>query len=63
MVCKRLKMARSESWQVPIRKSWEKLATDAGLRIVRSELHAFKQPDLEWYFQTADTTSENRQKC
>ena len=58
----------TEKWRDPShgrylsRKSWEKLATDAGLRIVRSELHSFKQPDLEWYFQTAGTTAENREK-
>jgi hypothetical protein len=25
-----------------------------------AELHTFKQPDLEWYFETASTSPENR---
>jgi hypothetical protein len=32
------------------------------LHVVRSELHARKQPDLEWYFETAATSSESRQR-
>jgi hypothetical protein len=30
------------------------------LRVVFSELQPFKQPDLNWYFDTANTTPENR---
>ena len=58
----------TEKWRDPShgrflsRKSWEQLAIDAGLRIARSELKSFKQPDLEWYFETAGTSSENREK-
>jgi hypothetical protein len=58
----------TEKWRDPShgrylsRKSWEKLARDAGLRIVHSELQPFKQPDLNWYFETAATTPENREK-
>ena len=57
-----------EKWRDPShgrllsRKAWEHLADEAGLRVVRSELQALKQPDLEWYFETAATSSENRRK-
>ncbi len=57
-----------EKWRDPShgrllsRKSWEDLVKEAGLRIVRSELHRFKQPDLNWYFETAATTQENREQ-
>jgi ubiquinone/menaquinone biosynthesis C-methylase UbiE len=40
--------------------SWAQLCEDAGLRVVFSELQPFKQPDLNWYFDTAGTTPENR---
>jgi hypothetical protein len=33
-----------------------------GLDVVRSELQAFKQPDLDWYFDTAATSPENRRR-
>ena len=55
-----------EKWRDPShgrllsRKVWEELAHAAGMRLVRSELHRFKQPDLEWYFDTAATSTENR---
>jgi ubiquinone/menaquinone biosynthesis C-methylase UbiE len=61
-------MHKVEKWRDPShgqllsRQSWEKLAVDAGLRIVRSELHSFKQPDLQWYFETAATPAENRER-
>lgn len=32
------------------------------LGVLHSELTPFKQPDLEWYFETANTTPENRVK-
>ena len=44
------------------RASWELIVRDAGLRVVRSELHLRKQPDLEWYFDTAATPIDNRQQ-
>jgi SAM-dependent methyltransferase len=56
-----------EKWRDPShgkflsRKAWEKLAVEAGLRVLRSELNPFKQPDLNWYFETAATAQENRQ--
>jgi ubiquinone/menaquinone biosynthesis C-methylase UbiE len=40
--------------------TWTKLCQDAGLRVVFSELQPFKQPDLTWYFDTANTAPENR---
>ncbi|MGC3959656.1 MAG: class I SAM-dependent methyltransferase [Verrucomicrobiota bacterium] len=42
------------------RRAWEDLVRAAGLSVVRSELHPRKQPDLEWYFETAATSQENR---
>ena len=57
-----------EKWRDPShgrllsRKAWENLVSGAGLTIVRSELHPRKQPDLNWYFDTAATSPENRKK-
>ena len=42
--------------------SWRQLCEKAGLQVVFSELQPFKQPDLNWYFDTAGTTPENRAK-
>jgi SAM-dependent methyltransferase len=42
--------------------TWTKLCQSAGLRVVFSELQPFKQPDLNWYFDTANTSPENRSK-
>ena len=42
--------------------SWARLCESAGLEVVFSELQPFKQPDLNWYFETAATTAENRAK-
>jgi hypothetical protein len=44
------------------RKAREDLAREAGLKVVRSELHSRKQPDLEWYFETAATPKHNRER-
>jgi SAM-dependent methyltransferase len=55
-----------EKWRDPShgrflpRASWERLVRDNGLRIVSSALHGKKQPDLNWYFDTAATSVENR---
>ena len=43
-------------------RTWEKFCTGAGLRVAHSELTPFKQPDLNWYFETAATTPENRRQ-
>jgi ubiquinone/menaquinone biosynthesis C-methylase UbiE len=57
-----------EKWRDPShgrllsRKAWESLVIEAGLKVVRSVLLPFKQPDLQWYFDTAATTPENREK-
>jgi ubiquinone/menaquinone biosynthesis C-methylase UbiE len=55
-----------EKWRDPShgrflsRASWEALVRERGLAIEESRLHRRKQPDLEWYFDTAATTPENR---
>jgi hypothetical protein len=56
-----------EKWRDPShgrflsRAAWEDLVRATGvLTILRSELFSFKQPDLEWYFETAATPPENR---
>lgn len=33
-----------------------------GFTVERSELNPLKQPNLEWYFETAATTPESREK-
>lgn len=55
-----------EKWRDPShgrflsRAAWNKLIAANGLDVVSSTLHEKKQPDLEWYFETAATTPENR---
>ena len=44
------------------RKTWEELVRGAGLTIVLSEIQPFKQPDLQWYFETAATPPGNREQ-
>jgi len=41
--------------------AWTRLCEASGLRAQSAELKTFKQPDLEWYFETAATSPENRQ--
>ncbi len=41
---------------------WKALAEEAGLQVCHLELNPFKQPDLEWYFETAATPQANREK-
>ena len=41
-------------------KAWRALCEASGLRVESAELQPFKQPDLEWYFETAATSAENR---
>lgn len=43
-------------------RAWSKLCEAAKVKVVQCELTPFKQPDLNWYFDTAATTPENRQK-
>lgn len=58
---------RVEKWRDPShgrflsRQAWEDLVRKAGLSILHSELHPRKQPDLEWYFETAATPAQNRE--
>jgi ubiquinone/menaquinone biosynthesis C-methylase UbiE len=42
--------------------AWKRLCADAGLNVLLAELSWLKQPDLNWYFDTAATTPENRAK-
>src|SRR5215212_7217482 len=43
-------------------RTWESHCASVGLRVVHSGLTPFKQPDLNWYFDTAATSPENRAK-
>ena len=43
-------------------RAWTQLCEASGLRVLSAELHPMKQPDLEWYFETAATPLENRAK-
>jgi ubiquinone/menaquinone biosynthesis C-methylase UbiE len=40
--------------------AWRKLAQQAGLSVLREYLHPFKQPDIQWYFETAATAPGNQ---
>lgn len=42
--------------------TWRQLCEVNGLAIQQLKLTPFKQPDLNWYFETAGTTAENRAK-
>ncbi|HEX4119200.1 MAG TPA: class I SAM-dependent methyltransferase [Verrucomicrobiae bacterium] len=42
--------------------AWATLCQASGLRVLVSKLNPFKQPDLNWYFETAATPDENRIK-
>jgi ubiquinone/menaquinone biosynthesis C-methylase UbiE len=61
-------LQKVEKWRDPShgrflsRTAWEYLVRESGLTLVASGLHDKKQPDLDWYFQTAATTTENRIK-
>jgi ubiquinone/menaquinone biosynthesis C-methylase UbiE len=41
-------------------KGWRSLCAAAGLEVLGAELHPLKQPDLNWYFETAATPPANR---
>jgi ubiquinone/menaquinone biosynthesis C-methylase UbiE len=57
---------RVEKWRDPShgrflsRAAWESLVGRSGLTLVASSLHPKKQPDLNWYFETAATPTDNR---
>lgn len=42
--------------------AWSELCAANNLIVTRRELAPFLQPDLEWYFETAATSAENRRK-
>lgn len=42
------------------RGQWSGLCENAGLKVIAATLSPFKQPDLNWYFETAATSAENR---
>jgi len=41
-------------------RAWTRLCEAHGLRVQSATLRPMKQPDLEWYFETAATSAENR---
>jgi ubiquinone/menaquinone biosynthesis C-methylase UbiE len=43
-------------------ESWRKLCRASKLEVRQLNINPFKQPDLNWYFDTAATTTENREK-
>ncbi len=43
-------------------RRWKKMCADADLDVLNCVLVPFKQPDLNWYFDTAGTSPENREK-
>jgi ubiquinone/menaquinone biosynthesis C-methylase UbiE len=40
--------------------AWRRWCANAALRVVHAELQPMKQPDLDWYFETAATPPSNR---
>ncbi len=57
-----------EKWRDPshvrllARAEWEGLVAGCGLAIEQSRLDPMKQPDLEWYFATAATAPQDRER-
>lgn len=43
-------------------RAWSELCEASGMKVRRAELFPFKQPDLNWYFETAATSAENRKQ-
>lgn len=43
-------------------RTWAAYCEKAGLQIIHSGLTPFKMPDLNWYFETAATKAENRER-
>lgn len=41
-------------------RRWAALCAGSGLEVVHQEVQRLKQPDLEWYFEAAGTSPENR---
>ncbi|HXG48519.1 MAG TPA: class I SAM-dependent methyltransferase [Methylomirabilota bacterium] len=42
--------------------AWTALCQRHGLEVIHAELKPLEQPDLNWYFETAATPTENRRK-
>jgi ubiquinone/menaquinone biosynthesis C-methylase UbiE len=57
-----------ERWRDPshgrfLRPSvWRSFCEAAELEVMRADVHRLKQPDLEWYFETAGTSPANRER-
>lgn len=43
-------------------RTWQDFCEAVGLSVIHSGLTPFKQPDLNWYFETAATIPENRRE-
>jgi ubiquinone/menaquinone biosynthesis C-methylase UbiE len=43
-------------------REWRSMCAQSGLAVEKIEVAFRKQPDLEWYFDTAATSPENREK-
>jgi len=43
-------------------RTWTNYCQMAGLTVEYLQLNTFKQPDLNWYFQTAATSPDNQKK-
>jgi ubiquinone/menaquinone biosynthesis C-methylase UbiE len=43
-------------------RAWSKLCAASGLSVRNVTMTPFKQPDINWYFETAATTPENRKQ-
>ena len=43
-------------------RTWQHYCESAGMRMIHSGLTPFKQPDLNWYFDTAATSPDNRRQ-
>jgi ubiquinone/menaquinone biosynthesis C-methylase UbiE len=43
-------------------REWRSVCDESGLVVQKMTVAFRKQPDLEWYFETAATTAENREK-
>jgi ubiquinone/menaquinone biosynthesis C-methylase UbiE/glutathione S-transferase len=41
---------------------WRKWCVDSGLTVTQSKVESFKMPDVNWYFNVANTPPENRKK-
>jgi len=41
---------------------WRKWCVDAGLTVTKLQVESFKMPDVNWYFNVANTPPENRKK-